>query len=146
MQHIFILLMACVVIFLASTAYGYQKYNLLLAAKVLNTKAKIFPFMLSYSLAGDYKGRKIEIQKYMMLYSVMIFTRCLKKPKIKFLDFGPSSYPTPHTHYFANKVFYAFNPFLPYFRWSRSKLSEADVINAFEELLQAAQILESSSG
>lgn len=138
--------MFALILFLFVSGYRNEKHNLLLAAKVLNIKAVISPFLISYSLVGDYRGRKMEIRKYAILYNVLVFTRPLKKPKIKFLEFGSPSYPTPHTHYFGGKVFYAFNRLVPYFRWRRSRLTETEIIDIFEELNEAAQILESRVG
>jgi hypothetical protein len=130
--------------------YRREKHNYLLAAKILNTKATIYPLLLFLRVKGDYKGRKIVMRSYPGGETPRIFTPLCYKSKTKFLSLRSFRYaffrPTPNTRYYADRIYYYSNTLfgIPCFNlsFSNTELTESDLIDAFDELVDAVECAE----
>jgi hypothetical protein len=134
-----------IIFLLVFIEYRREKHNFLLAAKILNTKTPYSYFF--YRIKGDYKERKIVIEIVPFAGSY-IYTPRIYSPgnKPKFFSLSSFKYPilrpTPHTSYYGGKIYYWFGPFRTNARWANEELTEAELIDAFDELVYAVENVE----
>lgn len=129
-------------VYLSRKSSGKLDNNLNLAAKILNSKVKQASFISQKVVEGDYKGRKIIFQTVATrsrTMEVKIIPRSAPRKQKKFVDFlfvVFLSKPTKNTYLEGKEIYY---------QESIKAHTEQEIIDIFEELSRAAEVVESNS-